>query len=1169
MSEDYTPKQREAIDSSDKNILLSAGAGSGKTFTLTKRIIKLVEEGTDISEILAVTFTNAAAEELRERIRHAISDAILKNPKDSHLRRQMTLIENARISTIDSFLKAELQPYHAVFMLPPDFEIIDETEASVVKADIMREIIDECYSNGDADCLRVLDSLSSRRHENGLEETLYQLNDELISRSLSTDRMVTLLREVVNAEDILSTEYFKAVKDLTESFIDYYTKAYDSASEAFRNDENPKCKDALDKFATDFEVLRKLNSASTYTDFHKIYQGEYNYAVYPRVKADVISGFKSIRDSFKGQAIAEYFEESQDNVKIIAGKTAKAYEILGDIFSKYRKAYEEAKREAGKVDFADMTLMAEKLFVNEDGTPTELAKKAGAKYKHIFIDEYQDTSRSQDRIFAAIASESNRFTVGDIKQSIYGFRSACPDVFKSYRERYEDGEGNAIFMSNNFRCDKEIIDFSNEISDFIFHDSGTPFESKDKLICSKKDCGNGNVEFIVSDDKDAHNCQIANKIAELLNNGKLDNGERIRPKDIAVLSPTKTYTPGVEEELKKRGIPVFNSTTDSFYNHPETLLLICLLNMVNNPLRDVFLTGAMKSPLFRFSLDDLLKIRGKSKVPFWYSLLEYVEKSEAEPELLAKSKKFIATVSSLRRYAQKDDALEITNRIIGETGFATYGGDESISAADVKNCIKIILGEARNVAQSGGNINDLIKRIDYLRDGSGSVNFVKSEDSVNILTIHKSKGLEFPIVFIIGCCKNYKKGNDSSSSHKVDNDGKAAIKLFDDEEYNCGKTFLSKIVKLNKEICEADEYARLLYVGMTRAKEQLFLCCNLGGNRKIDPYNHYKEIKEFNLSPFEPLDSRYAVTSRNSFLSWIIAAMEKEDITPILNIYGKTLSQEIGFVKYEKGLLSETGSNADLTEFFDSTKNFSYKYDYLTTVPQKLSVSALKPNSLDLDEDEEESMFFGSPILNFEEKMPVPAFIRSEAKIKGTDIGTATHAFMQFCDWNYLIENGAEAEKERLVSNEFLTPEDADLVNLADIELFRNSSLIRRMASAKTVMKEKRFYADLPAHQFTTDEALKSKLLEGGETLTVQGAVDCMFIDKDDKFVLIDYKTDRLTDDEKNDKTLAAKKLIPRHKGQLEMYGQICESILGRKFDEIYIYSVPLGDVIDIHKEEG
>lgn len=1166
-----TRQQTEAIYSQERNILLSAGAGSGKTRTLTERIIELIKGGVDISEILAVTFTNAAAEELKERISKAISKAIQQNPEDKRLRLQLVLCENAKISTIDSFFKSEIQPYHAELMLPPDFGIIDETEAKVLKESTMHDVIEEYYREQNAEILRLFDSISNGRNENGLEEKLYKFNDALISKSMKIETLVETLLEVADesdgAGDILDTRYFSALKTYITDIVEYFEKAYADACAALRNDANPNNQKAFTALDSDCALIERLKGYHTYEEYHNFFAEEHDFPQYQKSKSEIAVAFHPILESFRkkfgSKEKIKYFDDEVKDIKAVAKKTARAFELLGKVFERYRKAYSAAKRDMGTVDFADITVMAEKLFVNDDGTPTERALKAGKKYKHIFIDEYQDTSRAQDRIFAAIATKRNRFTVGDIKQSIYGFRSACPDVFREYRESYEKGAGCVIFMSDNFRCDREIIDVTNLVSDFIFMNSGTPFEEDDKLNAAKLNIGPGNVEFIVADGD--HESKIANKIAEILNNETLSNGEKVKPSDIAILSPTKTYTPSLEAELKKRGIPVFNSTTDSFYKHAETLLLTCILNMVNNPLKDVYLTGAMKSPLFCFTLDDLVKIRRKERLPFWYSLASYVKEKNAEPELCKKIEAFVSVVMNLRKHAQKDDALEAANRIIAETGFAVYGGDENISPADVKNCIKILLTEAATIAKNGGNLGDLVKRIDYLSASDSSVNFTKSEDCVNILTIHKSKGLEFPIVFMIGCQRDYTSEPDKDPPMRVDGDGAATIKLFDDNDYLCGKTNLFNIAKLTANQNAADEEARLLYVGMTRAQERLYLCAKI--RSEIKDVNN---IKDFNVCPYEPLDMRYAVTSRHKYLDWLVAAFAKKNATIFKHVHAKNIDAAIDVVKYEKGLLSETEADPELAEFFDCENDFEYKYDYLSTVPQKLSVSALKPDALDLDDGEEdESPYFGSPVVNIDEIMPVPAFMKPGKRIKGSDVGTATHIFMQFCDWDNLIKNGPEAEKARLIEKEFITEEDAALVNLDEIEKFRNSSLIKRMTKAKKVIKERRFNAELPAYEFTTDDELRKKLEEGGDTITIQGVVDCMFYDEDGKLVLIDYKTDTLTEAEKKDKALAAKKLIPRHKTQLETYSKICASILGRSFDEVYIYSVPLGDVIDIFKEEG
>ncbi len=1168
----WTASQQRAIDYKGKNLILSAAAGSGKTATLTERIIRLLkdtESGAELSRMLIVTFTTAAAGELKSRIADALNEAIAKDPKNTALSRQLAALEGARISTIDSFFKSEIRPYFSSLGLPPDFSVLDEAEAEILRLEAMTDTVEGLFDGRYADAVspkslyKLSDCLSNARNESDLRDTLMKVSQSLLSYDIGKEKLLEISRELSkNGDDFFKTEFSAPLRDHLKEVSAHFAERF--SAYARRLSENENTQSYAEGAAATAEWVQGLFDLS-----EKSYGEARNYISsfeLPRLSAlkkdrqtDDYIRYKDLRTDLSSEIrslIKDCFSADNETIAHAARETAEITSALAAVNEIYIESYAALKREKGCVDFADLGIFARRLFACPDGTPTEAALEVSKKFDYVFIDEYQDTNPVQDAVFSAVSHYSGRFMVGDVKQSIYGFRGSCPELFTLYRKRYsETDEGDAVFMSENFRSDRCVIDFSNTVSRYIFSSSKTPFEKEDELVCSK-DGGDTDVkcEVILCEKENAEGEPLpseaeytARRISALLSGERLSSGEPIRPKDIAILLRSGTAADDYVRALAAYGIPANNSATEEFFAYGEVLLVLCLLNTADNPLRDIYLAGSMKSPVFGFTLNDLINIRKTTDTPLWYSLCAYCEEG-GDPVLIEKCRGFKSTVDRWRAAARELYCDEVLRLILSDTALRSYKGDGTRTNGDVIRTVKIISDHAAKVAKQGGTLHDLIRHLNSVMEKKDKPKAFSDPDSVTILTVHRSKGLEFPVCFL---CESAKRFNESDTREKLvmDREGRIAMKLYDGAGLVRCDTPLRACVGLGIKEASSEEEARVLYVAMTRARERLIVTCRLADSEKR--LREGSEKAEFSVTPYEILSS-------HSYCDWIIDALQRDGRGESF-IYKK--ADALTGARFDKDS-SEGEKNAALSAFFEKSLDFSYDKEYLENIPAKLTVSVLKPDIL---ASEEEGSYFDAPrTVYMPETATPPAFLSGKSAADAARRGTATHVFMQFCDYENLRAKGAENELARLIEKRFISEEDARLVRLSEIELFIKSAIFSRILESPSVMRERRFNTSLPAADFTENASLREKLLRDGIRITVQGVVDCIFTDKDSRCVLLDYKTDRLTREELADESLAEKKLLSRHSRQLLLYREICERMLGRRIDEVYIYSLPLGRTVTV-----
>ncbi|MBQ2999896.1 MAG: UvrD-helicase domain-containing protein, partial [Clostridia bacterium] len=866
--------------------------------------------------------------------------------------------------------------------------------------------------------------------------------------------------------------------------------------------------------------------------------------------------------------------------------TAEYTELLYRVLSEYEKRISHEKRQRGILDFSDIRRYTYRLLLDENGHPTEIAKQYAEEFSDIYIDEYQDVDLVQDQIFASIALPNNRFMVGDIKQSIYGFRGAEPKVFSDYRSRFPDYESEeakssdeaTIFMSENFRCDEPIIDFTNLVCGKIFSacTESIGYQRKDDLVYGKgviepREKYAPLVEVAVISTKvdpedtldegedppvakELEAAYIAEEIDRLIHTEKKANGEAILPGDIAVLFRSRTMSPYVANALKQRGILSSESDGSKFFENPDVLMILCLLNTVDNPHRDIFLTGTLRSPLFGFNMNDLLEIRnGASSAYSLYDALLF--RAKEENELGEKCRRFDETLQALRRDAR---AMPVDRflRILFESDQMIASGLVSDSTSDSNGGNLLRLYEYARTFEAGSfkGLYNFIEFINTLIEEEKTMKIPpkgSSPDRVNLMTIHQSKGLEFPVCFVCGTASTFNR-QDQRASLLFEYPSGVAMKISDTTGFARINTPMREALSIQNGIAQSEEEMRVLYVALTRARERLYVTASTA---------KAAEKLEASAKAKAAFCDRYTLLRCNSYLDWILLPFADSDCdTSCAKLFFVTPSEikvnEETEIKEDVSIVEDVTADAELLEKLKKSFAFQYPYRDLQRIPAKISVSRLSPDVLDEHDD--------SIDLFSEKKTQVPDFFLSDrpTSVDPTERGTATHLFLQFCDFEYAERNGAQAELDRLVVKKFLPENLAKILYLEELEAFLVSDLFKKIKCASKIIREQRFNLLLSPKNFTKDQKFFDQL--GEEKLAVQGVIDLILIDENGEISLFDYKTDRLSKAERADPTLAQKTLQRRHGLQLSYYTHAIEELFGRKCKKVCVYATHTGKLFDI-----
>mgnify|MGYP004597404927 CR=1 FL=1 len=1187
----WTDDQLQAISESSDTMLVSAAAGSGKTSVLTERIIRKVTDSTnpvDITRLLVVTYTEAAAAEMKERISAALTKAMALDPKNKRLQKQYLLLPGAHISTIHGFCLDVIRKNFNLLNIGASSKVQSAEQSEIQRKTIMESIIDEYYDKAPEesdipDFAMYVDNFVTISDD--------KLSDILLNIYLSTMSLPEGIGFLKTASDSLKhcldgdlfdTPFGKPIILELKEMFEHYKKVFMQAIEYIG--ENPEFEKYLVSFKADSDFCDLVLNELKNPDYSSLRStlSSFSPVTLARIKSELLSDeivyYKELRKKFSPsvkELLKAYFCYTTEQISEMAKKSAEFVDMTYLLLSAFEKKYSEEKRARGLLDFNDLEHMAYSLLVSKDKEPTVTATETADSFDEIYIDEYQDVNRLQDDIFKAIAAakSTSRFLVGDVKQSIYAFRGSEPALFSGYRK---NPNVKTIFLRHNFRSENTILSFVNAVCGYLFRISSDEinYQDEDDLVSGKEIREAEKVEIAIvsaakendsrdSNENDSDKSEdfekneleadfVARRAAKLIKQG-------YRPKDIAVLLRSPKSTAAVYENAFKRyGIPCCNEDAQSLFENPEVLVVMCILNCIDNPCRDIYLAGALKSPIFGVTVDELITIRHYTPDGFLYDALRAYTSDTG----FAKGKRFLSTLEKYRKMASEPVDKLIWYIYTDSEIMSLLRANEGVKADLVelkRSNLMLLYDIARKFERD--SYRGLFSFINYINDmleGKAKINtassFTDSSDAVRILSIHKSKGLEFPVCFLCGASKRFNQ-EDIKKKIQMDTGIGIALTLPDDTGFASCDTIFRKALQLSSKRKLLAEEKRVLYVALTRPIEKLIIVAETNS----DPEKLIENAR-FRAK----LGSEYLINKSLTQIEWILTSLFASDYNGF-DLYidnaetfdkGDKQKSDVDQIEYDEGLINE------YEKILNERFTFEYPYRISKDIPAKLAVSDLTPSILD---DREETVDLNErpgESIKSKEEYKKPQFLE-EARANAAERGTATHVFMQFCDFERLKCSGFDSELERLIDMKFIPKRYADLIERSSIKRFISSELFSEILSAKHIYRETRFNISLPASDFTQNEDSKSALLN--ESVLVQGVIDCITEANDGTVSVIDYKTDYFSREDISSGK-AEEELIRRHSTQLSYYARACEQLLLKKVDRLCIYSFALGKTVEIKR---
>ncbi len=1200
MSVNWTEEQRQVIELRGKNLLVSAAAGSGKTAVLVERIIGRIldqENPADIDRLLVVTFTSAAAAEMRDRIGRAIETELEKNPSDGHLIRQAALVHHAQITTIHSFCLNLLRNYFHLIDLEPNFRIAETGELNLLQEDVMEEVLNRNYEAADEAFLQCVECFSGAKNDDGLKEMIFRLYHFSMSRPWPKEWLLEAA-ENYNFSDFSELMEKPWMGSLMEYFAYVFENLLMMAKENARlceEDDGPAY--LYETAEKDVSVILKLSEAKDYSSLSELvfaagferlkskrgYQGsEEKLERFKEQREEIKKTVKKLKESF-------FFAKEEEMLKRLLEMAPAAKEMIR-LTGEFTDAYDAKKREKNILDFNDLEHFALKILRDETTKePTETAVLLRKTYEEVMIDEYQDSNQVQESLMCAVSREEegicNRFMVGDVKQSIYRFRLASPELFMEKYETYktagqeEDGSlFRKIELRKNFRSRKETLAFSNHIFYRIMKKDLGNVEYDDVSAlypgADFEECRGMQPEFLVADSKDEMNADalltdpvsleaelVAARIRRMMREQKVTDKKtgrlrEVRYSDIVILLRSFTkYADVFQETLEQKKIPVHASSKTGYFQTPEIQTVLSLLRILDNPRQDIPLAAVLRSVLFGFSDEELSILRmAEKKKPFHRCVLEPAWDALSS-ELGKKLKAFLETLSKFRDLAAELSVHALLFRILEDTGYARLAAAMPGGERRRANIEMLLEKAAAYEKTSYRGLFHFIRYIDKLQKYEvdyGEADVVsENANAVRIMTIHKSKGLEFPVVFLCGTSKTFNR-MDARCRMVIHPRFGAAFDYVDPVKRVRGATLYKKAAAKQAELESQGEEIRVLYVALTRAKEKLVIT------------GVCKDIRE-KIEKLEKRGRRKALSflqraGANSFFDWLLPAAIAAGDENLIQVWdiGDLLEEEAESQAEEaEGALELLHHFSCADEEADAyvEEQMSYCYPYMeeTNRKTKYSVSELKHRPAEAVFEEQE---FSENIFPPEEIIPyVPKFAGGETgENKGAIRGSAMHCALERLPVEILagskdLEQELPLWIERLANEGRLDRKTLPFLQEEKLVRFYRSDLAGRM---KKAAEQNKLYLERPFVMGKPADEIDG--LGSGTMVLIQGIIDVFFIE-DGEIVLVDYKTDAVKSEEE---------LKKHYKGQLELYQEAVTKNLGKRVKERLIYSFSLNRTIEV-----
>ena len=1184
MKRNWTPSQQDAIDARKGSILVSAAAGSGKTAVLTQRVIERItdrENPTSVDRLLIVTFTRAAAREMRERISTAVSGLLKENPGDINLMNQQMLLPGAKISTIDSFCMNLVRENFQFLGISPDFKTADEGELKVLKAAAMERAVESMYEDGGESFRSLVEVLFKGRDDSNIEAAMEKLYDSAMSYPFPESRLNEFAESFSLKESLSESIYGKRIISHLKENLVYAIETSDEILKSVEGDEILE-KMLYNAASTDKAQCEYILSFLNEGKWDEARKGIFQFSPARRgntpkdLKEDpFVTRLTDMRkaNTERIKKLSEFMCTSEEEYREDMEFFYPLMKSLAECTKRFMKIFSELKKEKKIADFSDIAHMALSLLVKEtvDGyESTEFAKEISTQFDEILIDEYQDTNKAQDMLFSSI-SRNNLFRVGDVKQSIYSFRQAMPEIFMSLKNSfptYEKSKGiypAKIILGNNFRSRKGVTDIINFIFAQIMSEEsgGMEYVGEDRLVASAKydDKDEPDTELHILDTAEldtfkensviAQAKYVAGIIERMIDEGyKVKDGDIERPvtyKDFAVLLRAVGGDRGVTyaDVFRKNGIPAFTEVSGKFLMSNEISLAVNILKIIDNPRQDIPLLSVMMSPVFGFTPDEISDLRTETKtgryeedrrMDLYSCILRMEEKSE-------KIRAFLQKIAFYRNLSLCLSLGELISEIYEDTALVAIFDAADKSGTKRANlmllCDYAAAYEKNGYSGLTGFLSFIEKLRDKKQDMSGSLGVSQQADVVRIMTIHQSKGLEFPVCILSGCSGQFNMMDLNENmiiSHK---DGIGLMRR-DTESFEQYKTLCHTAVRISLKNDLLSEEMRVLYVALTRAREKLIMVY-----ADDEPLKGIANMMN-TINPLKDRLSPVVVKGANSYGRWIITALLRHEGAKILReqlgvteeaVLPSESGLKVVLSKYESdedNKRDEKDAKADLSfvKLIEERAGYRYKYESLSKIITKRAASEVDRAFIDRD-------YFASSM---------PTFMY-EGGLTGAMRGIATHTFIQFADYEK-ARLSVKGEIDRLLSLGVLSERDASGINVKAVETFFESSLAERILTSDKVMREKKFTIEVPLCEIYPEESKDAE----GEMMMIQGIADCAFLENGE-LVVVDYKTDRLKSEED---------FREKYSSQVLLYKRALQECTGYKVKETLLYSFYLGKEIRV-----
>lgn len=1163
----WTKEQQDAIEIRNKNILVSAAAGSGKTAVLVERIKQLIlRDRVPLDRMLIVTFSNAAASEMREKIVEAISrelDGSGETPqKMSFLREQLNLIHRANISTFHAFSMEVIRRYFYLINIEPNFKICDEAQKTILQAEAMEQLFSGQFESGSQDFIDFLCKFAATKNDNAVKDMIFEAHNFIQSIPDS----FSWLREQAEAlsrpkEAFENSPAFQEIEGEIRRTLTIAEGCFARAGEILEEQGIasllPKWKlemEAFDALKNGFERLPFDEFGKLVSDlkFHTYSASKVDKEAYEEIKESV----SSLRDQGKSlvrKLSSQYFSRPVAAYVEDLNRTYGDALYLCYLVEEFDRIYKEKKQNKGLIDFSDIEHYALAVLSRE-----EAAAEYRNKFEYIFIDEYQDSNIVQETLIGKIKRENNLFMVGDVKQSIYKFRLAEPEIFIGKYEAFKENKNEfdtKLDLNKNFRSKDRIIEAVNDIFRQIMKKdiSGLEYDDDAALYPGRPYEGalDYPVELQLVDDVQTEDPSVDDEIREMkkaeveaytaaqiireargrmIYDAKRDVERPVTNKDIVILlRSAKGYAEIYYEALMKEGIPAFVDASDGYFDTLEVEVFLNLLRVIDNRKQDIPLLSVLRSPIFGFSIEQMIMIRVRSKEGAYHAAFKDYSELGEEPALKEKCAAVLARIAAWKQEAALMPLEDFLWMLIRETGYYEYIGGIPGGSQRQANLRALVDKAVQFQSSQMKGLFSFINYIEAIKKRNVPMGQVKllgeNDDVVRIMTIHKSKGLEFPVVLVGGLGKRFNKDSDTYqvSLHK---DIGLGIRFVDKENSCYKKTIVQMAIDQKKRRESLAEELRILYVAFTRAMDRLIL---LGTIKDADAAMDAYAVKGRDFS------------GAKSYLDFLIPALERTNI-----IFRRSNRKDISFRKEEteqkkddvrrmiRGGISEAAvGSEDLKLEIQRRLGYEYGHRDALRLKSKFTVSELSR----MAGDDRESTKVSAAL-------ETPKFTREKSTFTAAEKGTILHKVMEQLDFRQ--PEAVRTVVRDLVERQILTEDEAAAVSYQRIMGFFDSEIGKRACRAEKLYKETSFN-------------IKKEMF--GEKIIIQGTIDCYF-EENGKYILLDYKSNYVGDPEDMHEI---ERIAETYKVQLALYREALEKIRGVNVEEAYLYLFSIGKGIRIY----